>query len=167
MKHFFLTITLCFSIVLLKAQNENIETKVVSKKYKSVVGYLQKVNVEGLALKDYNCNYIIFKPNDIVKIKVRKRGLTIAKGAASLSVTGLGLSLCAVGLSPENTPLKDMALAVVVGTGGGALVGAIGGLFAEVKNTKLIMLIDGNEEKFKANYKKLEKYVSNFEMEQL
>lgn len=143
-----------------KAQNRDFEIKVVSKKYQSVKGKLQKVSPEGIAIEDYKGNYLIFRTEELVKLKIRKRGITVGEGAGTGAIAGLGLGAALWSLDEEGQSFEDMAKLTGALTISGAAIGTLTGVIAEIANTKLTFSIDGNAEKFKKNYKKLEKYIN-------
>lgn len=160
MKYFLSIVLFCLSTSLLKAQNTDFEIKVVSKKYQSVKGKLQKVSPEGIAIEDYKGNYLIFRADELIKIKVRKRGLTIGTAAGSGTLSGLVVGASIWSLDENNESIEDMAKLTGVLVVSGAAIGTITGIVAEIANNKLILNIDGDMERFKKNYKKLEKYIN-------
>lgn len=160
MRSLLLACLLVFSGTVLKAQNGDFEIKVVSKKYQSVKGKLQKVSPEGIAIQDYKGNYLIFRAAEIVKIKIRKRGLTVGEGAGAGAATGLVIGAGIWSLDDGDQSSGEMLKWTAVLTASGAVLGTITGVIAEIANAKLILNIEGDEEKFKKNYKKLEKYIN-------
>ena len=160
MKHLLLItlgIFICFSV---KAQTGDFEIKVISKKYQSVKGKLQKVTPEGIAIEDYKGNYLIFRTEDLVKIKIRKRGLTVGEGAGKGAVAGLAIGAAVWSLDQEGQYFEDLAKLTGALTASGAVIGTLTGVIAEIANTKFTFIVDGNADKFKKNYKKLEQYIN-------
>ncbi|RZL48058.1 MAG: hypothetical protein EOP00_10220 [Pedobacter sp.] len=159
MKYIFL-VCLLFSVALTKAQDRDFEIKVISSKYQTIRGQLKKVSAEGIGMVDFMGNYIIFRPSEIVRIKIRKRGLTIAEGAAGGTLGGLSAGLLILSLDEEDSGNgNDLLKLAGVLTVSGAAVGTLTGAIAQIANTKLTLRINESEEKFKSEYKKLEKYV--------
>lgn len=144
------------------AQTETVrdyEIKVVSYQYKTTKGKLKKVSLEGIGMEDYKGNYIIFRTADIVKLKVRRKGLTLGKAVSAGTLLGLGIGggLWSLDESGENT--ADLAKLTVVLTASGAIIGtAVGGL-AEVANRRLTLNVNGDEAYFRKNYQLLEQYI--------
>lgn len=159
MKAYFIIVFLLIFALVSKAQTVDFEIKVISKKYENVKGKLQKVSPEGIAIEDYRGNYLIFRAEDIVKLKVRKRGLTIGEGAGTGALAGLGAGAAIWSIDQENQSFADMAKLTGVLTVSGAAIGTVTGIIAELVNTKLSFTVDGDPEKFKKNYKKLEQYI--------
>lgn len=150
---------LCW-VTKVKAQNGDFEIKVISNKYRTVKGQLKKVSVEGIGVVDYFGNYFIFKPNEIVRIKIRKRGLTIGEGAGIGALAGLVPGLLLISLDGEEGKNGDDLLKLTAAlTVGGAAAGTITGAVAQIVNVKLTLKINERDDKYKAAYKKLEKYV--------
>lgn len=145
------------------AQYVKYNIKVVLDTVQSVKGTLQKVSAEGIAIEDFNGNYRIFKAKNIVKIKIKKKGLTFIESFAG--GTGLGL---AAGLSAfKDTHSGSEALAgTALLTGAGLAIGSVTGLVAEAINTKLILYVNQDFEKFKREYLKLEPYSKAYFFEQ-
>ena len=136
------------------SQKVKYEVKIVLDSVKNVKGTLQKVSAEGIAVKDFQGNYYIFKAKNIVKIKVRQKGLNFIE---SLGVgTGIGLAASAA-LYKHGS--NEAIVGTTILTGAGALGGALGGLVAEAINTQLILNIHSDTEKYKKEYQKLEKYL--------
>lgn len=161
MKYIFVFLLL-FTCTLVNAQNRDIEVKIISNKYQTVRGQLKKVSDEGIAVLDYFGNYLIFRPNEIVRIKVRKRGLSIGEGAAGgalggLAVGGLLLTLASeVEAEDSSGDLLKLTAALTVG---GAAAGTVTGAIAQIINTKLTLKINQDQVKYLADYKKLEQYI--------
>jgi hypothetical protein len=151
----FLLLFLVFSAASSSAQYVKYNVKVVLDTLQSVKGTLQKVSAEGIAIEDFSGNYHIFKAKNIVKIKVKKKGLSFIESFAG--GTGLGL---AAGLSAfKDTHSAPEAIAgTALLTGVGLAVGSVTGLVAEAINTKLILYINQDPEKYKREYLKLEPY---------
>lgn len=165
MKRFssFLVLFLFFCSTSSFAQYVKYNVKVVLDTVQSVKGTLQKISAEGIAVEDFKGNYHIFKAKNIVKIKIKKKGLTFIESFAG--GTGLGL---AAGLSAfKDTHSASEAIAgTALLTGVGLTVGSVTGLVAEVINTKLILLINQDTEKYKREYLKLEKYTKSYFLNQ-
>ena len=87
----FLILSLLFCTTSSSAQYVKYNVKVVLDTVQSVKGTLQKVSSEGIAVEDFRGNYHIFKAKNIIKIKIKKKGLTFIESFAG--GTGLGLSL--------------------------------------------------------------------------
>lgn len=152
---FYLVIFILFLSSSSYAQYVNYQVKVVLDSVQSIKGSLQKITPEGIAIEDFMGNYRIFKAQNIIKIKVKRKGLTFTESL--VGGTGLGL---ATGL----TVFKDSHNAgeAIVGTalltGAGLVGGTATGIIAEAINTKLILYINLDVKKFQKEYKKLEKY---------
>ena len=74
MRYLFLFI-FCLGISLsVNAQTRTFEIKVITTKFKSVKGLLKKVSEEGIGIADYQGNYIIYRPQEISRIKIRRKG---------------------------------------------------------------------------------------------
>jgi hypothetical protein len=159
----FLILFLLFCSTSSFAQYVKYNVKVVLDTVQSVKGTLQKVSSEGIAIEDFRGNYRIFKAKNIVKIKIKKKGLTFIESFAG--GTGLGL---AAGLSAfKDTHSAPEALAgTALLTGVGLAVGSVTGLVAEAINTKLILYINQDPEKYKREYLKLEPYSKSYFFEQ-
>lgn len=142
------------------------EVKVISGYAKNVKGTLQKVSPDGIAVEDYRGNYHIFKAEHLVKVKIRKKGLTVAEGLG----TGAGIGLTAgAAIFFTNDTFKDFGQKVagtVAMTGVGAIGGVLGGLVGEALNTRLILNIYNDAAVFKRHYTKLEKYSQAYYLEQ-
>lgn len=148
------------------AQIENIgdyEVKVFSYKFKTTKGFLKKINAEGIGIEDKKGNYIIFRTADIKKIKVKKRGLTLLNGltGGTLIGAGLGGAIWSLDESGENT--ADMAKLTVILAASGAVIGTAAGGFSELANKKLTLRVKGNQQYFKDNFHRLEKYLNHSE----
>lgn len=141
---------------------QEFEIKVVSNKYQTVKGQLKKVAAEGIGIEDYKGNYLIFRPSEIVRIKIRKRGLTIGEGAANGALGGLaigGLLLAAESEISDNSSTDLYKLTAALGVLGGA-IGTIVGVVAELKNTKLVLKIDENSTTYQVEHQKLLPYLN-------
>lgn len=165
MKSLILVILFLFSAVLLKAQDRDFEIKVISKKYQNVRGKLQKVSPEGIAIADYKGNYLIFRAAEIVKLKVRRRGLTIGEATGTGAIVGLGIGAGIWSLDEQGESAEEMLKLTTVLTASGAVLGAITGVVVETANRKLTLSIEGNEEKYLQNYKKLMPYINLIRVE--
>jgi|GEM_PF-948262 len=148
------------------SQHVKYEVKVISDYTKNVKGTLQKVSPEGIAVEDYRGNYHIFKAEHLVKVKIRKKGLTVAEGLG----TGAGIGLTAgAAIFFTNDTFKDLGQKVAgtaAMTGVGAIGGVLGGLAGEALNTRLILNIYNDTAVFKRHYAKLEKYSKAYYLEQ-
>ncbi len=144
------------------AQYVNYEVKVILDSVQNVRGTLQKVSPEGIAVTDYRGNYYIFKAKNIVKIKIRRKGLTVAEGLGTGSAIGFAAGAAIFFSSETFDDFGDRLIGTAFFTGVGALGGTLGGLVGEALNTKLILNIQMNEEKFKQNYLKLEKFSKSY-----
>jgi hypothetical protein len=150
-----------FVSIQLHAQHKDVEVKVVSKQYATVVGHLMKISPEGIGVEDYKGNYFTFRPNEIVRIKIRKRGLTFWESLGGGTVLGLGAGVGIASLG-DGELFKDkeaLVLAAVL-TATGAVTGAIVGGIAQVSSTKLTLKINESPEIFKANYQRLAPYIN-------
>lgn len=125
-----------------------------------VKGILQKVNADGLAIADYKGNYLIFKSADIIKIKIKKRGLTALKGAGAGALGGLVVSAAIFSLEEEGNEISgdNFKLAALI-TAGATVAGTLTGVVAEIVNTKVNLYINRDTDRFEKKYKSLEKYV--------
>lgn len=161
MKYAFIFLIL-FTFTKIKAQNRDIEVKVISNKYQTVKGQLKKVSAEGIAVLDYFGNYLIFRPNEIERIKVRKRGLTIGEGAAGGALGGLatgGLLLTLASETEAEDSNGDLLKLTAALTAGGAAAGTLTGAIAQIVNTKLTLKINQDPTKYLSEYKKLTQYI--------
>lgn len=151
---------LLFAVHQVNAQE--FEIKVVSNKYQTVKGQLKKVAAEGIGVEDYKGNYLIFRPTDIVRIKIRKRGLTIGEGASNGALGGLvigGLLIAAEAEISDQSSAELYKLTAALGAIGGA-VGTIVGVVAGLNNTKLILKINENPNNYQLQYQKLAPYLN-------
>jgi hypothetical protein len=141
------------------------EVKIISAHMQNVKGILQKVSSEGLAIQDYRGNYLMFKAADMVKVKVRKRNFTIGEATAAGALTGVVIGAGIAALDPEgqaaNETLKLSGVIVVCTTAAGFITGVI----AEVANTKLIINVGQDPERFAKRYKELEPYIREVKIE--
>lgn len=163
MKIVLIFLCLCGFSLIAKAQTSNIgdyEVKVVSYKYKTTKGHLKKINEEGIGIEDYKGNYIIYRTADIVKIKVRKRGLSLSQAVAGGTLFGVGLGAAIWSLDEAGENTADMAKLTAALTVTGAVIGTAVGGISELSNKKLTLRVKGNPEYFKKNYQRLEKYVN-------
>jgi hypothetical protein len=156
----FVIFLLLFAFGQLNAQE--FEIKVVSNKYQTVKGQLKKVAAEGIGIEDYKGNYLIFRPSEIVRIKIRKRGITIGEGAANGALGGLaigGLLLAAESEISDNSSTDLYKLTAALGAIGGA-VGTIVGVIAELNNTKLLLKVNEDPANYQLQYLKLRPYLN-------
>ena len=163
----YLVIILLISNTSIFAQYKNkYEVKVVLDSVKSIKGTLEKVSAEGIAVEDKSGNYYIFKSKNIVKIKVRNKGLTVIEGlgtgAGIGAAAGIAIFFSGDGLDNSFDSFGDKLAGTIFLTGVGALGGTLGGLIGEALNTKLILNINSNPQKFNKEYLKLEKYSKSY-----
>ncbi|WP_199118492.1 hypothetical protein [Pedobacter sp. ASV28] len=157
---FVFVLLLIISFTATKAQQGDYKIKVVSYQYKTVKGQLKKVNAEGIGIEDDKGNYYIFRTADLIRIKIKKRGLTIGKGAGAGALTGLGIGGGIWSVDENGNDFADMAKLTIALTATGAMSGTLIGAIAEVINHKLTLRINGNQEYFNKNYIKLVPYVN-------
>ncbi len=161
-KHNYLILFLLMCFTSSFAQYVKYEVKVVLDSVKNIKGTLQKVSPEGIAITDFRGNYYIFKAKNIVKIKVRRKGLTTIEGLG----TGAGIGLvagAAIFFSDESfNDLGQKITGTALLTGVGAVGGLLGGLVGEALNTELILNIKSDPQKYKKHYLKLEKYSKSY-----
>ncbi len=157
MKKLLITALLCFSFFLLKAQNGQLITKLVTKKGEVIKGYIQKVDSISLSINDENGKYYTFKATEIQKIKVKKAGKSIAKYAVIGTALGVGAGLFIVSIASQNKQVIPTIITIISFT---TLYGAVTGAVIQLFNVKILLYINGNEDKFKANYKKLAQYIT-------
>ncbi len=150
---------LCFFFVA-QAQNGDYEIKVVSKKYRTVRGILKKVSAEGIGIEDYKGNYMVFRPNEITRLKIRKRGLTVGEGTVTGLGAGAGAGAAIWSLDENGNSTKGMITLTALLIGAGTVIGTVTGIISEIANTKFILVVNENDENYKIGYKKLEKYVN-------
>lgn len=157
-----LLIFLCFCFTTsAQAQNRgDYELKVSSYKFKTVKGHLKMVNAEGIAVEDYKGNYIIFRTADIIKIKIKKRGLGFGNAVTTGTLLGLGIGGSIWSLDETGESTAEMAKLTAALTLTGAVVGTAVGGFSELANKKLSLNVKGNADYFKNNYQRLEKYIN-------
>lgn len=162
---YLLTLFLLFAFAQLKAQNRDLEVKVVSKQYRTVLGHLKKVSPEGIGVEDYKGNYLIFRAAELVRIKVRKRGITIIEGLGGGALLGLGIGGGLMSLDESGNNTNELLTLTALLIGSGAVGGTITGVIAQIVNNKLTLRVNGSDVKFRAGYKKLEKYVDTTQSE--
>lgn len=151
----------CFTA---QAQTENIgdyEIKVISYKYQTIKGQLKKVTPEGIAIEDYKGNYVIYRTSDIIKLKIKRRGLTLGRAVSAGTLLGLGIGAGIWSLDENGQNVEDMFKLTAALTATGAVIGTVVGGVAEVANKKLTLSVQGNQEYFNKNYQRLVKYVNN------
>lgn len=147
------------------AQYVNYEVKVILDSVKNVKGTLQKVSPEGIAVKDFRGDYYIFKAKNIVKIKVRRKGLTTIEGLGTGAAIGLAAGAAIFFSDDSFMDLGEKITGTALLTGVGAVGGTLGGLVGEALNTKLILNVNSDPQKFKTQYLKLEKYSRSYDLE--
>ncbi len=163
--HIYLIVILLMCSTSSFAQYVNYEVKVVLDSVKNIKGTLQKVSAEGIAIEDFRGNYYIFKAKNIVKIKVRRKGLTTIEGLGAGAGIGL-LAGAAIFFSDDTfNDLGQKIAGTALLTGVGAVGGTLGGVVGEALNTTLILNINSNTQKFKKEYQKLEKYSKSYYLE--
>ena len=141
------------------AQRFKYEVKVVLDSVKNVKGTLQKVADDGISVTDFRGTNFILQSKNIVKIKVRRKGLNFIESLAT--GTGIGLAGGAMIILLGNE--SNLAVTLAVGlTGVGAVGGALGSVVAKALNTELILDVNKDPAKFKEEYLKLEKYSKSF-----
>lgn len=164
MKTILLTLFCFLMTASLKAQKGDYEVKVVSVHMQNVKGMLQKVNKDGLAILDYRGNYFIFKAEDIVKIKVKKRGLSLMRSAGTGALAGALTAAAILSIENENISSDSYRIAAWA-TVIGVTAGTITGLIAEAVNVKHNLYINRSPKLFERNYKKLEQYIKVIHLE--
>lgn len=163
--HIFLIAILLMCSTSSIAQYVNYEVKVVLDSVKNVKGILQKVAAEGISIEDYRGNYYIFKAKNIVKIKVRRKGLTTIEGLGAGAGIGLVAGAAIFFSDDYFNDVGQKITGTALLTGVGAVGGTLGGLVGEALNTKLILNINSDTNKFKKEYLKLEKYSKSYYLE--
>lgn len=158
----YLTVILLVLSISSFAQYVKYEVKVVLDSVQNVKGTLQKVSPDGIAVEDYKGNYYIFKAKNIVKIKVRHKGLTTLQGLGTGTGIGFGLGAAIFFSSDTFDQFGEKIVGTAFFTAIGALGGTLGGLVGEALNTKLIMNVNSDVQKFKKEYVKLEKYSKSY-----
>ena len=143
-----------------QSYNSDYEVKVVSYRYKTTKGQLKKVTPEGIGIEDYKGNYIIYRTSDIVKLKIKRRGLTLGRAVSSGTLLGLGIGAGLWSLDENGENAGDMVKLTVILTASGAVIGTAVGGIAELSHRKLTLSVNGNQDYFKNNYRRLEKYVN-------
>lgn len=151
----FLIFSLFFCTISSFAQYVKYNVKVVLDDVQSIKGTLQKVSSEGIAIEDFSGNYRIFKAKNIIKIKVKKKGLTFIESFAG--GTGLGLT-AGLAIFKDTHSASEAIAGTALLTGAGLALGSVTGLIAEAINTRLILYINQEPEKYKREYLKLEPY---------
>jgi len=147
------------------AQYVNYEVKVILDSVKNIRGTLQKVSPEGIAIEDFRGHYYIFRAKNIVKIKVRRKGLTTAEGLGTGAAIGFAAGAAIFFSDDSFTDFGEKLGGTALCTGVGAVGGTLGGIVGEALNTKLILKINTNTERFKKQYIKLEKYSKSYYLE--
>ncbi|MEJ5995804.1 hypothetical protein WG904_15340 [Pedobacter sp. Du54] len=167
--HIYLIFFLLVCSISSFAQYKKYEVKVVLDSIKNVKGTLQKVSGEGIAVEDFRGNYYIFKAKNIVKIKVRYKGLTVVEGlgtgAAIGAAAGVAIFFTGDGVDSSFDKFGDKLAGTAFLAGVGAIGGTLGGLLGEALNTKIILSLYGDTQKFKKEYHKLEKYSKAYDLE--
>ncbi len=137
------------------AQNKKYEVKVKSNNIENVKGTLHKVTAEGISVEDYRGNYYILKAKDILKIKIKKRGLTFLGSLAA----GAGLGFFSGRYVLKDThSVSDRIIGTAVFIGAGLVIGTVTGIAANAIDTKLVLKINSDVQKYEKEYQKLEKY---------
>lgn len=159
---FFLTLICfcCISMLCFGQNNGDYEIKVVSYQYKTTKGQLKKVTPEGIGIEDYQGNYIIYRTADIIKIKIKRRGLTLGKAVSTGTLLGLGIGAGVWSFDESGQNTGDMVKLTAVLAAGGAVIGTAVGGIAELSHRKLTLSVHGDQDYFNKNYKRLEKYLN-------
>lgn len=152
---------ICFSANSQTSNTGDYEVKVFSYTYKTTKGHLKKVTPEGVGIEDYQGNYFIFRTKDIIKIKVKRRGLTFGQFVSGGTLAGLGIGAAIWSLDEQGENTTEMAKLTAALTVAGALVGTAVGGVAAVANKKMALRVNGSQSYFLENHKKLEKYVNH------
>ncbi len=134
------------------------EVKVFLKDFQPVRGTLQMVNSEGLALEDVRGNYYIFRPEQIIRIKLCRKGLHFLDALGGGTGLGLTAGISVFFAEQNHDSFKDKLTGVAVLTAAGIAGGALTGGITELFKTKLILKVSGNREKFIQLYQKLRPY---------
>lgn len=153
---------LCYFSFGLRAQTKNVvdyEIKVVSDKYKTVRGHLIKVNAEGIAVEDYKGNYIIYRPADMVRLRVKKRGLSFGEAVGGGTLLGLGAGTALWKLDESGENGGDMAKLAFILTATGAVAGTLVGAVAEIIRGRLTLNVNNNTDYFRQNHARLTPYI--------
>ena len=144
------------------AQYEKYVVKVKLDTDKKVRGKLLKASSEGIILEDSKGNSHHFSPQNINKIKVKRKGLTF--------LGGLGIG-AGVGFFTAHQVFKDVhsiseriiGSFLIVSTG--IVAGSITGLVTETINTKATLNINSDIKEYEKSYFKLEKYANVYNAE--
>lgn len=159
MRHL-LIFVFCLGLSLsVNAQTRTFEIKVITKKYKSVKGSLKKVSEEGIGVEDYQGNYIIYRPQEISRLKIRRRGLTVGRATLEGTIIGGAAGLILLSLDQQESSSGDFFVAAAALTGSGAALGGVVGVACEIANNRLLLNINEDRARFKKVYKKLLPYV--------
>lgn len=136
------------------------EIKVISNQYATVVGNLMKVSPEGIGVEDYKGRYFTFRPHELVRIKIRRPGLTILEGLGGGTVLGLAAGAGIWSLDEDGNSTKEMLTLTAVLTGVGAVGGTITGVIAQIASVKLTLRINEDPKKFRSQFQQLLPYVN-------
>jgi hypothetical protein len=167
MRYLFLFI-FCLGISLsVNAQTRTFEIKVITTKFKSVKGLLKKVSEEGIGIADYQGNYIIYRPQEISRIKIRRKGLTIGRATLEGTIIGGSAGLVLLSFANEDDHFGGYLVAAGALTGAGAVIGSTVGVACEIANNRLLLNINEDPVRYKKVYHKLKPYVYQNESEQL
>jgi hypothetical protein len=167
MRYLFLFI-FCLAISLsVNAQTRTFEIKVITKKYKSVKGLLKKVSEEGIGVEDYSGKYFIYRPHEISRLKIRKRGLKVGRAIVKGTAIGGGAGLILLSFANEDDHFGGYLVAAGALTGAGAVIGSTVGVACEIANNRLLLNINEDPVRYKKVYHKLEPYVYQTDYEQL
>jgi hypothetical protein len=158
----------CLSLsCAVKSQTRTFEIKVITTKFKSVKGLLKKVSEEGIGIADYQGNYIIYRPQEISRIKIRRKGLTIGRATLEGTIIGGSAGLILLSFANEDDHFGGYLVAAGALTGAGAVIGSTVGVACEIANNRLLMNINEDPVRYKKVYHKLEPYVYQTDYEQL
>lgn len=150
-----------------KAQAGEFEVKVVAANHPTVVGQIKKISIEGLGVEDYNNRYFIFRPQQIKKIKVRKRGFGLFDGTKDGALVGAGVAGVILALGGEDGVQDSQVKAAVIAFGTGLLGGTLVGAIAQIGKTKLVLRIDQQIDTFRHEFHKLSPYVDKTVVEHI
>lgn len=141
------------------AQKKTYEIKVITKQFKSVKGSLKKVSEEGIGVEDYQGNYLVYRPQQISRIKVRRRGLTIGRATVEGTAIGGTAGLLLMTINAESEEYNGILAAAVALTVTGAVLGSTTGVICEIANNRLLLNINEDAAQYQKVYKKLLPYV--------
>jgi hypothetical protein len=153
-------VALLFITSDIKAQAGDYDTKILLFNRKTITGHLMVVNVEGVGIEDYKSKYHTLKVNTIKSIVVKKRRLPFRNCIGIGTVAGLTAALIVL-TAAEKAEVTDGVVEIGVAlTAAGALGGTIAGTVSELTKRKLKLKVNGDYLYFKANYQRLQHYIS-------